>query len=183
MVIDLHYSGKSEDILGLKVEGVKDALSQDLRKAGVEHLFLAIGGNREREELFLDLKNQGFVFPTFIAGTAVKKEGVVYGEGNIVFDKAYIGPLVRMGSNNILNTASIIEHECLIGDHCNIGPGSVISGRATIGNHVFVGTSATVIDKVSISSFVTLGAGAVVVKDINEPGTYIGVPARIKKEG
>jgi UDP-perosamine 4-acetyltransferase len=181
MVIDLHYSGKNEDILGLKVEGVKDVLSQDLRKTGVKHLFLAIGDNRKREELFLDLKNQGFMFPNLIAGTAVEKEDVVYGEGNIVFDKAYIGPLVRMGNNNIINTASIIEHECSIENHCNIGPGSVVSGRSKMGNHVFVGSSAVIIDRVSISSYVTLGAGTVVVKDIKEPGTYIGVPAKTIK--
>ncbi|HFU6823723.1 TPA: NeuD protein, partial [Streptococcus agalactiae] len=29
-----------------------------------------------------------------------------------------------------------------------------------------------------ISSCTTIGAGAVVVKDIIEPGTYVGVPAK-----
>jgi len=178
MVLDLNYSGRDEDILGLKVRGVKDTLSRDLRKTGVKYLFLAIGDNRKREELFLELKNQDFFFPNLVAGTAIEKDDVSYGEGNIIFDKAYIGPLVEIGNNNIINTASIIEHECVIGNHCNVGPVSVISGRSKMGDHVFIGASAVVIDRISITSRVTLGAGAVAVKDMEEPGTYIGVPAK-----
>ena len=179
MVIDLNFSRKDESILGLNVRGIKKNLSQDLKEIGVKDIFLAIGDNKRREKLFLELKNHDFLFPNLVAGTAVEKEDVEYGEGNIVFDKAYIGPLVKMGDNNIVNTASIIEHECTIGSHCNIGPVSVISGRSKMRDHIFIGASVTIIDQVFINSSVTLGAGAVVVKDIKKPGTYIGVPARI----
>lgn len=181
MVIDLDFSGKNENILGLRVRGVKDNLPRDLRKIGVKYLFLAIGDNKQREKLFLELKNEGLLFPNLVANTSIIKEDVELGEGNIVFDKAYLGPLVKIGNNNIINTASIVEHECAIGSHCNIGPVSVISGRSKIGDHVFVGASVTIIDQIFIDNFVTLGAGAVVVKDINKSGTYVGVPAKIIK--
>lgn len=36
----------------------------------------------------------------------------------------------------------------------------------------------TTIMKITICNFVTIGAGAVVVKDITEPGTYVGNPIK-----
>jgi acetyltransferase-like isoleucine patch superfamily enzyme len=69
-----------------------------------------------------------------------------------------------------------------IGNHCSIGPNVVISGRTTIGDLVFIGAGATVINRIKICSQVVIGAGATVVKNIEEPGIYVGIPAKkIKK--
>jgi acetyltransferase-like isoleucine patch superfamily enzyme len=46
-----------------------------------------------------------------------------------------------------------------------------------IGNKVYIGSNATILP-VSICDDVVIGAGAVVTKDIIEPGTYVGNPAR-----
>ena len=47
----------------------------------------------------------------------------------------------------------------------------------TIGDNVLIGSNATILP-VDICSNVTIGAGAVVTKDITQPGTYVGNPAR-----
>jgi acetyltransferase-like isoleucine patch superfamily enzyme len=47
----------------------------------------------------------------------------------------------------------------------------------SIGNHVSIGSNATILP-VSICDYVVIGAGAVVTKNITEPGTYLGNPAR-----
>lgn len=52
------------------------------------------------------------------------------------------------------------------------------AGVATIGQKCFISTGVRIIGPVHITDNVVLGANAVVVKDINEPGTYVGVPAR-----
>jgi acetyltransferase-like isoleucine patch superfamily enzyme len=44
---------------------------------------------------------------------------------------------------------------------------------------VWIGAGATVINNVNICGGCTIGAGAVVIKDIDEPGTYVGVPAKM----
>ena len=49
-----------------------------------------------------------------------------------------------------------------------------------IGSHTHVGMDATVKNNTEICSDCTIGAGAVVVKNIKEPGTYVGVPIRKK---
>jgi len=47
-----------------------------------------------------------------------------------------------------------------------------------VGEGTMVGIGATVSNNVSVCDGCMIGAGAVVVKDITEPGTYAGVPAR-----
>lgn len=47
-----------------------------------------------------------------------------------------------------------------------------------LGNEVLLRANATVLQKVFICSKVIISAGTVVVRDITEPGTYAGVPAR-----
>ena len=51
-------------------------------------------------------------------------------------------------------------------------------GRCEIGDHVFLGAGSTVIDKRKIVDHVIIGAGSTVIKDILEPGIYVGSPAR-----
>ena len=81
-----------------------------------------------------------------------------------------------------------------IGDDCFIGHGAMfINDRfsdggpaggdrtkwesTSIGNRVSIGTNATILP-VTICDDVVVGAGSVVTKDITEPGTYAGNPAR-----
>ncbi len=81
-----------------------------------------------------------------------------------------------------------------IGHHCFIGHGVMFindlfqdgapaAGDKTkwretkIGNHVSIGSNATLLP-VTICDHVVIGAGAVVTKNITEPGTYAGNPAR-----
>ena len=47
-----------------------------------------------------------------------------------------------------------------------------------IGNKTWIGIGATVSNNVSICGGCIIGAGAVVIRDVNESGTYVGVPIR-----
>ncbi|MBS6324113.1 MAG: acetyltransferase, partial [Clostridium sp.] len=42
----------------------------------------------------------------------------------------------------------------------------------------WVGIGATVSNNVNICDHCTIGAGAVIIRDIEESGTYVGIPAR-----
>lgn len=44
--------------------------------------------------------------------------------------------------------------------------------------NTWIGAGATVSNNITICNDVMIGAGAVVVKDIMEPGTYVGVPQK-----
>ena len=59
-----------------------------------------------------------------------------------------------------------------------ISTGAMINGGCQIGNRCFVGSNSTIGQGVTVCDDVVIGAGAVVIKDITEPGTYVGNPCR-----
>lgn len=142
-----------------------------------EPFFLGIGDNLAREQQMTKLSNTGRLISVISRSAHLGRESTV-AVGCFVANFCHIGPEARIGTNTILNNAAVIEHEVQIGAYCHIGPNTTISGRCKLGDQVFVGVGATVKDYVSICSNVVIGAGATVVKDITEPGTYIGTPAR-----
>ena len=115
---------------------------------------------------------------TLIHPDAVIAEGVVLGAGTVVMAGAVINPGVRIGKGCIINTCSSVDHDCNVGDYVHIAVGSHLCGTVTVGNGTWVGAGATVSNNVAICPDCMIGAGAVVISDINESGTFIGVPAR-----
>ena len=176
-ILDLAYQGVPEEVLGLAVIGSLEDLAEFRGKAC--SLFLAIGDNLKRSEVFLGAEAHGFHFPNLISQHALISASATLQPGNIVCPNAYIGPYVKLGSNNLLNTKSIVEHEAVVGSHCHVAPAAIICGRVTIGNFTMVGAGAIITDNKKIASKTIIGAGSVVGKDIDvEGGTYVGLPAR-----
>jgi len=117
-------------------------------------------------------------------------------------DNSFIGPFVEIqkgveiGSNCKIQSHSFICELVGIGNNCFIGHGvmfindSMKTGpangdrskwkRTIIGDNVSIGSNATILP-VEICNNVIIGAGAVVTKNIDEPGTYAGSPARKMK--
>lgn len=115
---------------------------------------------------------------TLISPSARVGIGATVGEATLVAHGAHIGPSAKIGHGVILNTHAIIEHEVRVGDFTHISVNAVVAGRSKIGSNVFLGAGAVVIDSVTVCSDVVIGAGAVVTDSIDEPGIYVGVPAR-----
>jgi serine acetyltransferase len=105
------------------------------------------------------------------------------GKARIVTDPmicpgAQITVNIKFGLCVIVNLNATIGHDCVIGDFVTISPGANISGNVTLGKRCYIGTGAAIIEGVTICDDVVIGAGCVVVKDISEPGTYVGCPAK-----
>lgn len=108
---------------------------------------------------------------------AVVAEDVVIGAGTVVMAGTVINPGARVGKGCIINTCSSVDHDCTVGDYVHIAVGSHLCGTVSVGSGTWIGAGATISNNVSICSDCMIGAGAVVVKDIQESGTYVGVPA------
>ena len=65
-----------------------------------------------------------------------------------------------------------------IGNFNNIGPNSIIAGGSQTGENVNINISSTVLDKIKICSNVTIGAKSLVNKNVDQSGTYFGVPIK-----
>lgn len=165
-----------EQILGYKT--MKNDIFFE-KQSGKEFAFIVgIGDNEQRNMIYERVKRAGGIPVNVCAVSAVIGLDVFMEDGIFFAEKSYLGPQTRVGHNSIINTGAIIEHETRIGRHTHIAPGTTVCGRCEIGDHVFLGAGSTVIDKRKIVDHVIIGAGSTVIKDILEPGTYVGSPAR-----
>lgn len=140
----------------------------------------------------------GIVNARFGADVTVVEPVNIYGCN--IGSGVFIGPFVeiqkdvQIGDRTRVQSHSFVCELVSIGTDCFIGHGVMfINDRFTqggpargnkslwqctvIGNHVSIGSNATILP-VSICDRAVIGAGAVVTRDITEPGTYVGAPAR-----
>lgn len=160
-----------ETINTYKVLGKLQELSKD------SIVVLSFGESKKRKQLFLQLEDQ-ILKDNLVHPKAQIENYFNSGPSNQIFANVFINSNTTLGANNIINTGAIIEHEVTIGNHNHISVGSILCGRVTIGNDCFIGAGTTIIDKLSITDEVIIGANSVVIRNIEEPGTYIGNPAR-----
>lgn len=143
--------------------------------------FVAIGNAKTRKKVTEQLIETGAVMATLLHPAAVIGSHVTIGKGTVVMAGAVINPDSRIGEGCIVNTCASVDHDCQIGDYVHIAVGSHLCGTVTVGESTWIGAGATVKNNVNICGECMIGAGAVVVKDIEEAGTYTGVPARRMK--
>lgn len=98
--------------------------------------------------------------------------------GTVVMANAVVNPGAHIGRHCIVNTAAVVEHDDQLADFVHISVGARLAGSVHIGAGSWIGIGAVVKNNISICEDCMIGAGAAVVKDITEPGTYVGVPAR-----
>lgn len=138
----------------------------------------SIKSTRIREKIASDIKACGGSFPIIKARTSVVSKRSVIGEGTVILHNATVNADVVIGVQCIINTAANIEHDCKIGDFVHVSTGAMINGGCQIGNRCFIGSNSTIAQGITVCDDVVIGAGSVVIKDIIEPGTYVGNPCR-----
>jgi sugar O-acyltransferase (sialic acid O-acetyltransferase NeuD family) len=139
---------------------------------------IAIGDVSIRQKVAEQFKH--IYFCQFDVGMCYSHNNSI-GAGAIICPGSILTVNVRLGVHCLINLNCTIGHDCIIGDFVTISPGANISGNVIIGDMCYIGSNAVIRDKITICSDVTIGAGGVVVKDITEPGVYVGNP--VKKIG
>lgn len=136
---------------------------------------ICIGDPQVRSRVFDEI-NQCYRYITYNFSKDYGRN--IYGDGTIICPEVIITDNVKCGILCQFNIQTSIGHDCVIGDFVTTAPKVSISGNVTIGNRVYIGTGAIIKEKTYICDDVVIGAGAVVLKDITEPGTYVGIPAK-----
>lgn len=139
---------------------------------------IGIGSNGIREKIDRLFENRPIPWATLVHPSAVLGTGVRLGEGTVVMANAVINPFASVGRHCIINTAAVVEHDNRIEDYVHISPGAILAGTVRVGESTHIGAGAVIRNNLNIERQCTVGAGTVVVKDIIEPGTYVGVPAK-----
>ena len=161
--------------MGLKVIGkMADAFTYK----DEADFFVTIGKNATREKVQGKLMDQGMTVVKLIHPSAVIGTDVEIGMGTVVMAGVVINSSSRIGEGCIINTSSSLDHDNIIEDYVHISPGASLAGTVKVGRGSWIGIGSVISNNVNICSGCKVGAGAVVVKDITEPGTYVGVPVR-----
>ena len=66
-------------------------------------------------------------------------------KGTVIMPGAYVRSNAMIGDHCIVNTGSVIEHECRIGNYSNISPNVTLCGKVAIEDRVDIGAGVTVL--------------------------------------
>jgi sugar O-acyltransferase (sialic acid O-acetyltransferase NeuD family) len=133
---------------------------------------------RDRFDMVERLPKETKYFTHIHPSVQILGDDVEINEGSIICAGTIITTNVKIGKHAHLNLQTTIGHDCEIGDYFTTAPGAKISGNCKIYDCVYVGTNASIKEKISIHSLTTIGSNATVVKNIEEPGIYVGVPSK-----
>jgi len=122
------------------------------------------------------------LYPGIVHPSVCKGRNVTVSEGVIICPHATVTTNVHIGRGASVHYNVTIGHDTIIGEYSNICPGANVSGNVKIGNRVYVGAGACIREKLFICDDAVIGMGAIVVKDITEPGVYVGNPAKLLRK-
>lgn len=143
-----------------------------------EYFHIAIGSNEARARLGKDAEKHGKKSVTIAHRLAVISECALLEDGVFVAANAIIAPDVVIKAGCIVNHASVVDHDCSIGEYSHIAPGVILGGGVNVGKQCLIGSGSIVLPGLSIGDGAIVGAGSVVTKSISENEKVVGNPAK-----
>jgi len=154
------------EISGQRVIGTEDNLEEVVKSCS--NAVVAIGQIKSpnlRARIFEELKEIGFQMPVLISPYAYVSPDSIIGEGTIIMHGAIVNAGAKIGSNCILNSSSLVEHDVVVGDNCHISTSVVLNGGAHIRSGSFIGSGSIVQEHAEIASFSVIPMGAHIFRE------------------
>jgi len=142
-------------------------------------IIIGIGSNIIRRNISMQYENDSYVSLIHPNSSIAKK--IKIGIGSVVVAGACINNGASIGDHCIINTAVVVDHDCMINDFVHISPSATLCGNVTIGKGSWVGAGAIIIQGIKVGKNVIIGAGSVILKDIPDNATVVGNPGKIIK--
>lgn len=161
---------------GVPVLGTTD----DAKKYPNAYFACAIGASKLRKSVVTRVKaaNPQMKFATLVDPDVAISPYVAIGEGTIICPGNSITVNITLGEHVVINMNCTIGHDAVLEDFASLYPSVNISGNVHIKTCTEIGTGTQVLQGLTIAENTIVGASAAVIRDITEPGTYVGVPAR-----
>jgi len=137
--------------------------------------------NKLREQKFLEAREKGYQFISYISPNATVASNAKIGENCFIFEDNTIQPFVTIEDNCILWSGNHIGHHSTIEAHCFIASHIVISGGVTIGKNTFIGVNATLRDHINIGKSNVIGAAALILGDTEDNKVYMAQATEVSR--
>lgn len=178
-IVFLDDNENLNELLGLKVVGKSNEFKNFINEY---EFIVGIGNNKIREKFHKDISDLKGEFATLIHPNSIIGLEVEIDQGCIFMAGTVINCSTKIGEGSIVNTGSTIDHDCIISNFVHVSPGVHVAGTVNIGERTWLGIGCNIINNVNVCDDCIIGAGGVVTKNIEEPGTYFGVPIRRNDE-
>jgi sugar O-acyltransferase (sialic acid O-acetyltransferase NeuD family) len=142
-------------------------------------VLIAIGYNHlsVKKELFQKLAGK-VPFHTFIHSSSYTDSSASIGQGSVIYPGCVIDQHVRIEENVLVNISCSVAHDSVIGSHSFISPSVAIAGFVNIKEQCIIGINSTIINNITIAAKTQIGGAGLVIKNIDEPGLYVGNPVK-----
>lgn len=166
-------SPNKKELLGFPVQGVSQ-----FKFAPEKEFIIGIGDNLIRKRI--SINNQLNYFKAIHTKAIVSKFTEI-GDGTVIMAGSVINVNVKIGKHCIVNTAAVVEHDCLIEDFVHISPNVALAGGVKVEEGTHIGIGAVVLPNVKIGRWAIIGAGSVILKDVPDYAIVVGNPGKIIK--
>lgn len=146
---------------------------------------IAIGNpyGQQRKNISNWLRSFGIEAVSFADPTSYIDKSAKFDIGLQAMKYSMLSTLTQAGEQCILNTKSLVEHHCELGDGVEVGPNATLCGRVVVKNFTWIGAGSVILPRLNIQENNIIGAGSVVVKSIEEPNSvWIGNPIKRLRE-
>lgn len=177
------FAAVGSKVLNYRILGDEYLLSDANKKFKTDQVAIAVGENNSRFKVFQKLRkiNKNLKFPPIVASSAKVSKGATLGDGVVIMNNVVVNAGGNIGNFVVLNTASVVEHDCIVEDFSSLAPGVLLGGNVRVGQKAFVGMGARIIQNKKIGEGSVIGAGATVLTDIPDKVLAVGTPAKVKK--
>ena len=141
-------------------------------------MIVAVADSKDRAEVVSKLPKETKYFTFIHPSVHIMDDNIEIGHGSFIGANSILTTNIKLGNHTLLNRGNHIGHDSVAGNFFSMMPCAVIGGNVTLGDNVYLGSCSNVREKINVNSNVVIGMNAAVVKDIEESGTYIGVPAK-----
>ncbi len=138
----------------------------------------AVGDPAMKKKLCGILLEKGAQFTNVIHPSVIITDTSSLGNGVILCPNVTVSCNTRLGNFVSINVASIISHDVVIEDYCQLSNLCDLTGKTYLEEGVFLGSHASILPGVRVGAWSKVGAGSIVLSDVKSGITVIGIPAR-----
>ena len=143
-----------------------------------DRFVITLGCVDVKKKIALKYQERGAKFINLIHSNSIFFKGITLGKGIVISPNCVVSNNSKIDHHVSVNLFSTIGHDTSIGSCSVISGHCDITGNVKLGENVFLGSRVSIVPKKKICDDVSIAAGSTVFKNIREPGSYLGNPAK-----